>query len=87
MAEKKPQRYNKRIIQIPGEMKFECFVIQQSTREKTILKPTDETWEYFHLIKMKTHKTGTVDFQELAGIISRPELSDDFNFSHLKSNI
>lgn len=67
-----------------------CFVLNTSrfyseklkfeTEIKTVLKPTDESLDYFHLLNIENEETVT----PICGPISRLELSDQFDFAKPK---
>ena len=62
-----------------GKEKFKGFVINRSESTITVLKPTDKTMAYFHLINIKD-KTIT----PILGVVSRLELSPEFDFTDIK---
>lgn len=55
---------------------FWCFVLNDSGTTKTVLKPTDDSLQYFHLINIKNEEVVT----PICGTISRFELSHQFDF-------
>ncbi len=70
-------KVGKHMLNPLGREKFKGFVINRSETTMTVLKPTDDSFEYFHLINVVLgHKV-----VPLTDAISRIELSDEFDFS------
>lgn len=62
-----------------GEDKFTGFVINDNGSKLTVLKPTDKSFEYFHLINIEDQV-----ITPISGPISRLELSGEFDFTKPK---
>jgi hypothetical protein len=68
------KQFKLQTISIPGEPPFECYVIQQTATKRTVLKPTDKTLDFFHLILIDTPRKGPVSYWPILGPISTLEL-------------
>jgi len=55
------------------------FIINETEKVKTVLKPTDNSLDFFHLVNIE----GTI-ITPICGPISRLELSDEFDFTKPK---
>jgi hypothetical protein len=68
-------KFKRKNITVPGWPGFECYVLLQTPRKRMILKPTDESWEYFHLILIRTPTKGPATFHTICDSITSLELS------------
>ena len=67
-----------KMISVAGAAPFEGYVLSQTTRKRIVLKPTDETGAYLHLLLIKTPKGANASFFPLAGPLAKEELWQKF---------